>query len=469
MAILKNFLRADIVRGNSTTKVTLIGAGPAGSLLAIYLAQRGFHVEIFERRPDMRKTPISAGRSINLAISTRGIHALRAAGVLDSIMKIAVPMKGRMMHAVTGELTFQRYGKDDTEVIYAVLRSELSMALMNEAEKHPNVKIHFNERCLGMDFKTGEIELQDNDIVGHPQKILTEVVIGTDGSASAIRMDMLKSGRFNFAQQFLEHGYKELTIPAGKNGEYQIEKNALHIWPRKTYMLIALPNIDGSFAGIFFFPFEGEPSFASLDTEEKVLQFFKTQFPDVVPLMPNLLENYFSNPTGAMVTIKCAPWHIAGKALLLGDAAHAIVPFFGQGVNCAFESCAYLAECIDRHGNDWPKVFAEYESLRKVNTDAIAELALENFVEMRDHVADPKFLFKKKVEQALQQKYPTIFVPKYSMVTFQRLPYAVALARGKIQDRILAELCGSIDRVEDLPWQRADLLIKKELNDLQIQ
>lgn len=451
------------------TKLTLIGAGPAGSLLAIYLAKRGFHVDIYERRPDMRKTPISAGRSINLAISTRGIHALREAGVVDAIMKIAVPMKGRMMHAVSGELTFQRYGKDDTEVIYAVLRSELSMALMNEAEKYPNVKIHFNERCTGMDFKTGEIELRDDDIIGHARKARTEVVIGTDGSASAIRMDMLKAGRFNFSQQYLEHGYKELTIPAGPNGEYKIEKNALHIWPRKTYMLIALPNIDGSFACIFFFPFEGDPSFASLDHEVKVLDFFKTQFPDVVPLMPNLLENYFSNPTGAMVTIKCAPWHIDGKALLLGDAAHAIVPFFGQGVNCAFESCAYLAECIDQHGNDWQKIFAEFENLRKVNTDAIAELALKNFVEMRDLVADPKFLFKKKVEQALQQKYPTIFVPKYSMVTFHRLPYSVALSRGKIQDRILAELCESIDRIEDLDWDKAERLIKNDLRMPQTQ
>jgi len=455
------------MKNNPSNKITLIGAGPAGSLLAIYLAQRGFHVEIFERRPDMRQAPISAGRSINLAISTRGIHALREAGVWEAIMKTAVPMKGRMMHAVSGELAFQRYGKDDTEVIYAVLRSELSMALMNEAEKHSNVKIHFNERCTGMDFKTGEIELR-HEITAQARTIPTELVIGTDGSASAIRMDMLKSGRFNFSQQYLEHGYKELTIPADANGEHKIEKNALHIWPRKTYMLIALPNIDGSFAGIFFFPFEGEYSFASLDTEEKVLQFFKTQFPDVVPLMPSLLENYFSNPTGAMVTIKCAPWHIADKALLIGDAAHAIVPFFGQGVNCAFESCAYLAECIDKFSDNWEKVFVEFESLRKVNTNAIAELALENFIEMRDHVADPKFLFKKKVEQALEKKYPAIFLPKYSMVTFHRLPYSVALSRGKIQDRILAELCASIERVDDLDWEKAGLLIKKELSDLDI-
>jgi kynurenine 3-monooxygenase len=290
------------------------------------------------------------------------------------------------------------------------------------------------------------------------------VVIGTDGSASAIRMEMLKMGRFNFSQEYLEHGYKELTIPAGPNGQYQIEKNALHIWPRKTYMLIALPNIDGSFACIFFFPFEGEPSFASLDSEEKVMRFFQTQFPDVVPLMPDLLENYFTNPTGTMITIKCDPWHIGTKALLLGDAAHAIVPFFGQGVNCAFESCTYFIDCLDQHGTDWRRVFQQFGQRRKADTDAIAELALENFIEMRDRVADPKFLFKKKVEQALEKKYPTVFVPKYSMVTFHRLPYAVALARGKIQDRILAELCDPIERIDDLDWGKADELIRRELS-----
>ncbi len=450
------------MKNNSSKKITIIGAGPAGSLLAIYLAKRGFEVEIYERRPDMRQIPISAGRSINLAISTRGIHALQEVGVLDSIMKIAVPMKGRMMHAVAGELTFQPYGKDDTEVIYAVLRNELNVALMNEAEKYPNVKIHFNQRCTGMDFKTGGVDLR-HEISAQARTIPTELVIGTDGSASAIRMEMLKSGRFDFSQEYLEHGYKELTIPAGSNGQYQIEKNALHIWPRKTYMLIALPNIDGSFACIFFFPFEGAPSFASLDSDEKVLDFFKAQFPDAAALMPNLLEDYFANPTGAMITIKCHPWHIDGKALLLGDAAHAIVPFFGQGVNCAFESCARLIECLDEHGANWQAVFEKFESRRKADTDAIAELALENFIEMRDRVADPKFLFKKKVEQALEKKYPAVFVPKYSMVTFHRLPYSMALSRGKIQDRILAELCDPIERVEDLDWDKAERLLNNDL------
>jgi kynurenine 3-monooxygenase len=451
------------MKRNLRDKITLIGAGPAGSLLAIYLARRGFRVEIYERRPDMRKVRISAGRSINLAISTRGIHALKDAGLWESILKIAVPMKGRMMHSTTGELTFQPYGKDESEVIYAISRGELNMALMSAAEKHDGVKIHFNRRCAGTSFKTGELRLR-NELTGQESKIQAKTVVGTDGSASAIRMAMLKTLRkFNFSQQYLEHGYKELTIPPGPNGEHLLEKNALHIWPRHTYMLIALPNIDGSFACIFFFPYEGENSFASLDTEQKVMNFFKTQFPDVVPLMPDLLENYFSNPTGSMVTIKCDPWHVGDKALLLGDAAHAIVPFFGQGVNCAFEDCTYLDGCIEHYGVAWQKVFKEFEKRRKINTDAIADLALENFIEMRDLVADPKFLLKKKTELALERKYPDVFIPKYAMVTFHRIPYSVALTKGKIQDRILAELCESIDRVEELDWEKAERLIRKEL------
>jgi kynurenine 3-monooxygenase len=452
-------------RQRSAQKITLIGAGPAGSLLAIYLARRGFHVDIYERRPDMRRARISAGRSINLAISTRGIHALREAGLWDAILKISVPMEGRMMHSVTGDLAFQAYGQDETEVIYAVSRAELNKALMTQAERQPGVVIYFNERYTGMDFVTGEVRLR-HETTGEERTVAAETVIGTDGSASAVRTEMLKVGRFNFSQQYLDHGYKELTIPAGPNGEFQLEPNALHIWPRKTFMLIALPNFDGSFGCIFFFPFTGEESFASLNTGEKVLGFFKEQFPDVVPLMPNLLENYFSNPTGAMVTIKCDPWHVRDKALLLGDAAHAIVPFFGQGVNCAFEDCTYLAECIDQHGADWPTVFSAFEKLRKVNTDAIADLALENFIEMRDRVADPDFLLRKKVEHALERKYPGLFVPKYSMVTFHRVPYRVALARGRLQDRILSQLCASLVSLEDLNWEQADRLIKSELTPL---
>jgi kynurenine 3-monooxygenase len=274
---------------------------------------------------------------------------------------------------------------------------------------------------------------------------------------------MQKRGRLNFAQEQLDYGYKELTIAAGPGGKHVLEPHALHIWPRGAYMLIALPNIDGTFACILFLPFEGRVSFATLDTAEKAQLFFDQRFPDAVPLMRQLQENYARNPTGSMVTIKSAPWHVDGKVLLLGDAAHAIVPFFGQGMNCAFEDCTVFLELLDLLGSDWPQLFQEFERARKINTDAIADLALENFVEMRDRVADPRFLFRKKAELALEAKYPRHFVPKYAMVTFHRVPYSVALSRGKIQDRLLAELCDSIASIEDLDWKKADYLIHRDL------
>jgi kynurenine 3-monooxygenase len=449
----------------SKPQITLIGSGLAGPLLAIELKARGYDVRIFERRPDMRRVHISAGRSINLAVSTRGIHALRQAGVWAAMEKIIIPMKGRMMHSVAGELTFQRYGKDETEVINSVSRAELNIALMNAAEERA-VRIEFNQRCTGYEVDSGTLHLR-NEETGKESSVEAEVVIATDGSASAIRADMMKAPRFNFSQQYLDYGYKELTIPADPDGEHVLETNALHIWPRGSYMLIALPNMDGTFACILFMPFEGENSFASLDTREKVREFFQSRFADVVPLMPDLLDNYATNPVGAMVTIKCFPWQQHGKSLLLGDAAHAIVPFFGQGLNCAFEDCTIFLELLDRYGARWEQVFEEFQHSRKENTDAIADLALENFVEMRDKVADPRFLFRKKLELALEARFPQLFVPKYAMVTFHRIPYSVALLRGRIQDRMLSELCSGIERIDDLDWARAEKLVRQELTPLE--
>ena len=446
--------------------ITLIGAGLNGPLLAIGLAQRGFRVEIYERRPDMRKVRMRGGRSINLALSTRGIHALTQADLWKEMQTIAIPMKGRMMHSVASELTFQRYGKDDAEVIYSISRSELNIALMNAAEVQ-GVRIFFQQRCSGINLKEGSLQLRD-EVTGESRTLDSKVVIGCDGSASAIRSEMLRQSRFNFSQQYLNYGYKELTIPAGANGKHALETHALHIWPRGNHMLIALPNVDGTFACILFLPFEGADSFAQLNTHSEVVEFFRARFPDAVPLMPGLAENFFANPTGAMVTIQCSPWHAEGRVLLLGDAAHAIVPFFGQGINCGFEDCTQLLELIGQHSGDWARIFAEFEKRRKVNTDAIADLALENFVEMRDRVGDARFLFRKKVELALEAKLPKVFVPKYSMVTFHRIPYATALERGRVQDRILTELCEGIERVEDLDWSKAEQLITSQLLPLEI-
>lgn len=450
----------------SSQRISLIGAGLNGPLLALGLTKRGHQVEIYERRLDMRRVRMSAGRSINLALSTRGIHALTQAGLWGQMQDIIIPMKGRMMHSVTSQLTFQPYGKDESEVINSISRAELNIALMNASESR-GVKIWFQHRCLGMDLRTGDLRLRDEES-GKDVLAESDVVIGCDGSASAIRNEMLKLPRFNFSQQYLDYGYKELPIPAGAGGSHMLEKNALHIWPRGNYMLIALPNIDGTFACILFLPFEGANSFANLTTHAAVQEFFQCRFPDVVSLMPNLADNFFANPTGAMVTIKCSPWHVDEKALLLGDAAHAIVPFFGQGINCGFEDCTVFLELLDRYGPDWNRIFAEFENARKINTDAIADLAVENFVEMRDKVADPKFLLRKKVELALEAKYPKLFVPKYAMVTFHRVPYSTALRRGQVQDAMLSELCEHLERVEDLDWSRADQLIRSDLSPLEL-
>ena len=439
-------------------KITLIGAGLNGPLLALGLVKRGFEVEIYERRPDMRRVKISAGRSINLALSTRGIHALSEAGLWQGMRPISIPMKGRMMHAPDARLTFQAYGKDESEVIHSVSRAELNIALLNAAEAE-GVKIQFERRCTGIRFKSRQLHLRD-EASGKESEVEYQIVIGCDGSASAIREAMLRVSRFNFSQEYLNYGYKELTIAAGPGGKHALETNALHIWPRGNYMLIALPNIDGTFACILFLPFEGPDSFEGLTTKSVVQQFFQSRFPDVVPLMPDLVESFFANPTGAMVTIKCSPWHVEDHALVLGDAAHAIVPFFGQGINCGFEDCTVLLEVLDRRGADWEKVFREFEEARKVNTDAIAEMAIDNFVEMRDRVGDRRFLLRKQVELALEAKYPHQFVPQYAMVTFHRIPYATAFERGQVQERILAELCQGIERVDDLDWTKAEALIR---------
>jgi kynurenine 3-monooxygenase len=445
--------------------ITLIGAGLNGPLLAIGLLRRGFQVEIYERRPDMRRLRMSAGRSINLALSTRGIHALSTVNLWKEMRSIIIPMKGRMMHSIRSELSFQPYGQNETEVINSISRADLNVALMSAAEAQ-GATIWFHQRCLGMDLQTGQLRIRDEES-GEIRTLASNVVIACDGSTSAIRTGMLKRNRFNFSQQHLDYGYKELTIPARPDGKHTLEPNALHIWPRGNYMLIALPNIDGTFACILFLPFEGRDSFEQLSDNDAVLEFFQSRFPDALPLMPHLANNFFANPTGEMVTIKCSPWHVDRRALLLGDSAHAIVPFFGQGINCGFEDCMTLLELLDRHGANWKRVFTEFEAARKINTDAIADMAVENFVEMRDRVADPRFLFRKKVELALEARYPGLFVPKYSMVTFHRIPYAVALERGAKQDRILSEICDPIDRIEDLDWGMAERLIRTALTPLE--
>ncbi|MFN3343844.1 MAG: FAD-dependent oxidoreductase [Flavobacteriales bacterium] len=428
--------------------VTIIGAGLVGSLLSIYLAKRGYNVTAYERRPDLRKNRISAGRSINLALSDRGWRGLAGVGISEEIRKVAIPMKGRMMHPVSGELTYQPYGKEE-QAIYSVSRGGLNCVLMDLAEQH-GVKIVYNEKCTDIDLDHANAHFENAE-TGKNTTVSSDHIFSTDGAFSAGRMQMqTRTDRFNYSQTYLDHGYKELTIPPTASGDFAMEPNALHIWPRGQFMLIALPNIDKSFTCTLFFPFEGEKSFEALDTPEKMMSFFRETFPDAIPMMPTLKEDYFSNPTSSLMIVKCFPWTYKDKLAMVGDSAHAIVPFYGQGMNCGFEDCVVLDELMSKHGLDaslendsevFKKVFSEYQNLRKPDGDAIADLAVMNFIEMRDKTADPKFLLQKKIEARFSTKYPEKWIPLYSMVTYSpHIRYSEALREGLRQENIMQNI-----------------------------
>jgi kynurenine 3-monooxygenase len=452
-----------IEEARASDSITVVGAGLAGSLLAMLLARRGLCVDVYERSADPRQAADTAGRSINLALSTRGLYALEQVGLAEAAKQCSIPMRGRMIHTLDGAVRFQPYGKDDSEVLYAISRAGLQNTLLDAAEAYPDVRIRFQERCLGVTCSTGDLYLR-NEATGRERTLPQCRIIGADGSASAVRSAMLSTARVNVAQDYLEHGYKELTIPPGPRGTFQLDPHALHIWPRGAYMLIALPNTDGSFTGTLFLPFSGDCSFASLSSTAAIVDFFQRQFPDVVPLMPDLVDTFRAHPTGSLVTIKCAPWHIADVVLLLGDAAHAIVPFFGQGMNCAFEDCTYLDAYLDQYGpHAWGRIFAALTDSRKVHTDAIADMAVMHYIEMRDRVADPKFLLQKQIEQELEKRYPEVYIPQYSLVTFHRIPYAVARDKGRAQARILQALSATADSLDAVDWAKAERLVRQEL------
>ncbi len=420
--------------------VHVVGGGLVGPLMAVYLAQKGFDVELYERRPDMRRADIPAGRSINLAVTARGLKALEEVGLREDVMKIAIPMKGRMIHNVEGKTSFLPYGQKEDEVIYAASRGLLNKVLLEAAGQCGNVKMTFDKTFTAEDLAA----LEDAP------------VIAADGAWSVVRKHMLENvHNFDYSQSFQTYGYKELVIPSDAQGGFRMEKNALHIWPCKQHMLIALPNTDGSFTVTLFYPYDG---FEKLKTPEDVLAFFKRDFPDAVALMPALADDFFANPTGALVTIKCAPWN-DGNRVLIGDAAHAIVPFFAQGMNSGFEDCALLNSLIGKTP-DWAQVFADFSRKRKADADAIADMAIENFHEMRAGVTDPKFALKKQVGFALEQRWPEKFIPRYSMVIFHpEIPYAEAKRRGVVQSEILEKLCANINAPEELDWQQAEKLL----------
>ncbi|MDO6813540.1 FAD-dependent oxidoreductase [Tenacibaculum soleae] len=445
---------------NKKDNILIIGAGLCGSLLALRLAQRGYKVAVYESRPDLRTTDISAGRSINLALSDRGFKALRLCGVEEKAREICIPMYGRLIHDSKGNTFASNYSGREGEYINSISRGDLNGILLTEAEKHENVTIHFNKKCSSVDIENTIAHFKDYK-TKEEFSINADVIFGTDGAGSILRKSYYLERKFlfSYSQNYLSHGYKELEIPADALGNHQISKEHLHIWPRGEYMLIALPNMDGSFTVTLFLSYdEGEYNFNNLTSEEKITSFFETQFPDALALIPSIKDEFLNNPTGALGTVKCSPWHYQNKTILMGDAAHAIVPFYGQGMNASFEDITVFDEILShfersREIEDWETVFKRYEKVRKEDTDAIADLAIDNFHEMKDHVANPIFKEKRKLEMTLEENFPSAYFSKYSMVTFnENISYAEAMKKGRAQDKALLNMVAhhDLDAITDL-------------------
>ena len=419
--------------------VIIIGAGLVGSLWAVYLSKAGYKVTIYERRSDIRKAEISAGKSINLALSNRGWKALDAVGVGDEIRKIAIPMYGRMMHDTNGNLTYQQYGKDG-QAIYSVSRGKINATMMDIAENYGDATIHYNHECIKVDPVKGIVHLKNTETVEELEK-QADLVFGADGAFSAVRYtSMQKLDRFNYSQNYISDGYREILLPANADGSYQMDKNALHIWPRGRFMLIALANEDGSFTCTLFMPHEGDANaFDKLKSKADVDQFFKTTFPDFYDMMPSVAEAWEDHPLSSLAIVRCYPW-TAGKVALMGDAAHATVPFYGQGMNAGFEDCTVLSDLMKKHNENWAAIFDEYSETRKPDGDALQDLSLYNYHVMRDYVADPDFLLRKKIEAKFSTLYPEKWMPLYSQVTFSSIRYSDAIKRGKFQDQIMDQI-----------------------------
>jgi kynurenine 3-monooxygenase len=423
--------------------ITIVGAGLGGALMAVFLGRAGHRVRVYDRRADPRKGGLGRGRSINLAISTRGLAALERVGLDKKLLEVAVPMRGRMVHGIDGRLTFQPYGHKAHHVIHSVSRGGLNRLLVEAAEAMPNVEVLFGQRCVAVDLESAT-GIFANTETGVNESESADLLIGADGAFSEVRHAMQQTDRFEYAQSYLEHGYKELTIPAADGGGFRMERNALHIWPRGGFMMIALPNVDGSYTCTCFWPFAGENGFSALATREEVRAHFSRTFPDAIPLMPSLEEDFLLNPVGSLVTVRCAPWRFKDRVALLGDAAHAVVPFYGQGANAGFEDCIVLDECLREFPVDVAEALDTYEKRRKRHADALADLAIANFLEMRDKTASKTFLFGKRVEKVLAKVFPGRFVPLYYMVSFSRTPYADAVSRARTQWRVVFAAAGLV-------------------------
>jgi len=428
-------------------KIAVVGAGMIGCVQAMSLARRGHQVAVFEKRQDPKEVQYKEGKSINMAISDRGFKILDRLGIGDEVKSISIPMHGRMIHQADQTLVSQAYGKEG-QAIYSVSRGDLNKFLIAKTQEEKNVEFHFNERCVDLKLPENEMKFLSSE----RKELKTfqfDRIIGADGAYSSIRSRLQKINRFNYSQQFLTHGYKELTMPAKAEGTHAMASNYLHIWPRGEYMFIALPNQDGTFTCTLFLPFEGDNSFAELTTPEQLLRFFKDNFPDAIPLLPNLVESYFGNGPSSLVMISCSPWNYEDKVMLIGDAAHAIVPFYGQGMNCGLEDVFVFETMLDRHPDNWDYVFSEFWKERKKDTDAILELAVDNFHEMKAKTADPHFLIRKKVEAKMAEKYPKEWIPLYTRVTFSDKPYSEAKRFGELQDAIMDEVMQAEGAVEN--------------------
>jgi kynurenine 3-monooxygenase len=447
--------------------VTILGAGLSGALMAIFLARQGRQVVVYERRPDLRKVDMDAGRSINLALADRGIHALREAGVYADVEPLLIPMRGRALHAPDGSITFAPYGQRPDEVIHSVSRPGLNRALLDHAQRRYGIEPRFLQAARALDFERNELVMLD-EVAGETYTQPLTPLIAADGAGSVVRRAMTGQLGVRVTEDMLEHGYKELTLPAAADGSHRIARDALHIWPRGGFMLIALPNVDGSFTVTLFLALKGGPeSFAALDSRRTVEEFFARHFADVVPLMPGLAREFLEHPVGRMGTVHADTWSAGSAAVLLGDAAHAIVPFHGQGMNACFEDCLELDRLL-RTASDWGEAFADFCARRKPDTDAIAAMALENFLEMRDTVRDPKFMLRKELSFELERRHPRRFIPRYSMVMFHHeIPYRVALERGRIQAEVLASLTRDADTLAAVPVERMDALVLERLAPLQ--
>ena len=449
--------------------ILIIGAGLCGSLLALRLGQRGYNVRVMERRSDLRKEDISAGRSINLALSNRGIKALKMVGLENKVKSLCIPMHGRMLHDKSGNTKLSKYSGRDGEYINSISRELLTALLIDEAEALENVSFEFHQKCDTVDFENNIARFK-NSKNGTALDCKANRIFGTDGAGSILRKSYLYNRKFlfSFSQNFLTHGYKELTIPATKGGGYKTEKNALHIWPRGDYMMIALPNMDGSFTVTLFLAYEGGTyNFNNLDSAEKLQNFFSKEFPDTLELMPDLTNEFFKNPTSSLGTIKCFPWQYQGKNLILGDAAHAIVPFYGQGMNASFEDIFEFDAALEAHKGNWEATFISFQQKRKKDTDGIADLAIDNFHEMKNHVANPVFQQKRTLEMALETALPNTYFSKYSMVTFREdMGYNEAMLLGRAQDKAILEMIEKKQLDLELPIVELHKKIKAETNSI---